>query len=93
MTSVESVFPSPHTHSPQQLQQQHQHAHQPAAATLAVTERVEDGREAEGGKEGGMQGSLKDAVGGSTEAEGGDPFMAIDKEVIDLFKDGDVDSW
>jgi hypothetical protein len=56
-------------------------------------ERVEDGREAEGGKEGGMQGSLKDAVGGSTEAEGGDPFMAIDKEVIDLFKDGDVDSW
>ena len=48
---------------------------------------------AEGGREGGREGRLKDAVERGAEAEAGETFMENDKEVMDLFKDGDIESW
>ena len=48
---------------------------------------------AEGGRERGRDGRLKDAVERGAEAEGGEAFMVNDKEVMDLFKDGDIESW
>jgi hypothetical protein len=47
----------------------------------------------QGEREGGRDGHLKDAVERAAEAEGGETFMENDKEVMELFKDGDIESW
>ena len=61
--------------------------------TPAFEERIVQDVCAEGGREGKRNKRLKDAVERGAEAEGGEVLLEIDEEVLDLFKDGDIESW